>query len=71
MNAIQCIHCENTGQPGIDMTLRRDGIVQGTRHMPRYVAICNECTRTEKVERDANEYKRAKAGAQAYPGRVA
>lgn len=71
MNCIKCINCDNRGQPGLDITLRRSGVVEGTLNMARYVAICNDCVRAENVEKAANEYKRAKAGSPANSGGMA
>jgi len=62
MNYLTCLRCPNTGKVG-DMTLRRDGTVPGTQNMPRYVAICPDCIRTENTEKKANEYERATSGA--------
>lgn len=74
MNYLKCIRCENTGKVDT-MTLRRDGVVPttpakgrhgipGTKGMPRYIALCRDCIRTENMKRKANEYQRASGGTQ-------
>ncbi len=56
---MKCARCPTTGPIGSVIMMLRDGMVPGIINMPRFIALCHECTRTEN---EANEYKRTKGG---------